>query len=294
MLVTVLTPTYNRAHLLPNLYNTLCNQSNMNFIWMIVDDGSTDNTTKLINQIQKDKKFDILYFQKVNGGKHTALNYGISKVETPLLFIVDSDDWLPDNAISTIEEYYEKYHSYDNLCGFSFLRCYANGNINYGPFPIDEAIETYLEARINKNLGGDKAEVFYTSIIKKYRFPEFTGEKFYSEDGVWIRISGEFDMVHINKCIYFCEYLEGGLTRSGSKMKIKSPLGMMDRSRNFLLSKSKWIVKVKHSLLFLIYGMFAHLKAKTLWEQHPAPIFFLFTFPVAIFIHILWRNKYSK
>ena len=206
--------------------------------------------------------FPIRYVYKENGGKHTALNLGIGMIESELTFIVDSDDYLTGDAIETIFEYHEKYKNRiepDKLCGYSFLRAYSNGEVNTGEFPMDEVIDTYRQQRINNNLLGDKAEVYYTAVLKKYPFEVFEGEKFMPEDAVWLKMSGPYNMVHINRVIYICDYLEGGLTKTGRKMKIYSPYGMMYRSAVYLNDPDvKLKVKIKMMILYHIYSRFAN------------------------------------
>ena len=222
--LTILTPTYNRAVYLPKLYESLRAQTNRDFLWLVVDDGSEDETKELIASYG-DGTIRIRYIEQKNGGKHTALNRGIHEIETELTFIVDSDDYLPENAVETILRYHEKYKTTPNLCGYSFLRCHGDGRVNTAYFPAEELIGTYAGVRINGGIGGDKAEVFYTQLLKQYPFPTFPGEKFLPEDVVWMQISGPYEMVHINENVYFCDYLEGGLTNSGKRMKIHSQIG---------------------------------------------------------------------
>lgn len=119
-LITVLTPTYNRGHLLSNLYHSLLEQTTADFEWMIVDDGSIDNTSDVVESFQADGHFSITYLHKTNGGKHTALNFGIARINTPLTIIVDSDDRLLQNATREIESLYYKYCDDDRIATWSF------------------------------------------------------------------------------------------------------------------------------------------------------------------------------
>ena len=112
MYITILTPTYNRGENLKKLYKSLLKQKDNRFEWLIVDDGSTDGTKKIIDEFLMDSKINIKYLYKKNGGKHTALNLGIKEINTDLIFIVDSDDYLNDNAIQSINEVHEKYRGY--------------------------------------------------------------------------------------------------------------------------------------------------------------------------------------
>lgn len=267
MTITILTPTYNRAGTLPKLFESLQGQTSKDFEWIVIDDGSKDNTTELVKEfVEKAEGFLVTYLKQDNSGKHVALNNGISKAQGELIFIVDSDDWLSDNAVETILEYREKYSSQKQekkLCGFSFLRAYSDGTVNTGEFPVDGVIDTYRQQRINNNLLGDKAEVYYADVLKQYPFEVFEGEKFMPEDAVWLKMSGPYNMVHANRIIYYCDYLEGGLTKSGRKMKIHSPYGMMYRSSVYINDPEVALkVKVKMMLLYHIYSHFARIKDK--------------------------------
>lgn len=293
--ITIITPTYNRAELLKRLYKSLKDQTNFDFEWLIVDDGSTDDTEGIIQEFQKENVFIIRYIKQKNGGKHRALNAGIRLIETELTFIVDSDDYLPTDAVSIILQYHERYKGNRNLCGYSFLRCYEDGRVNTAYFSKDEEIATFREIRINGNIGGDKAEVFLTSILRKYPFPEFEGERFLPEDVVWIRMSGPYQMVHINKCIYISEYLEGGLTKIGRSMKIYSPRGMIERSRAYLNDDKVCIkVKLKMMVLYLVYGRFANIQYKELIKKvNQKGLFLLLLLPSQL-IYYKWKHEAGR
>lgn len=287
--LTVLTPTYNRAAYLPRLYESLREQTNRDFLWLVVDDGSEDETKELIASY-REKMDNIQYIEQKNAGKHTALNRGIREIGTELTFIVDSDDYLPKNAVETILRYHEKYADTPNLCGYSFLRCHADGRVNTAYFPSEELIGTYAEVRINGGIGGDKAEVFYTRILKQYPFPTFPGEKFLPEDAVWMQMSGPYQMVHINENIYTCDYLEGGLTNTGKRMKIRSPRGMTLRAKIYLNDSGVcYKVKLKMMLLYQIYGRFARIPAKQLKAEVGERALWYFCKGPAFFFYLAWK-----
>ena len=293
--ITILTPTYNRADYLEKLYGTLCRQTNKDFCWMVVDDGSTDNTREKMAGFMQRAEIDIESMTKENGGKHTALNMGMKYIRTELVFIVDSDDYLPPDAIQIILDYHEKYRKDKeklHLCGYSFLRFYSNGKVNTAFFPKDEEIATYLQVRINGGIGGDKAEVFYSDALREYPFPEIEGEKFLAEDVIWMRMSEKYKMVHINRCIYISDYLEGGLTKTGRRMKIYSPKGMMLRSKIYLGNKEvKEKIKGKMMLLYVVYGKFAGLSYSELKREIEGHrLLFALSYLPGIFFYIKWKH----
>ncbi len=254
MKVTILTPTYNRSHTLERLYNSLIKQTNNNFEWMIVDDGSKDNTESLVKQFINDNKINIEYIKKENGGKHTALNVGIKETKNEMIFIVDSDDFITEDAVDIISCYYEKYKNEKGICGFSFLKANTQTMEVIGQkYSKDEYRDNYINCRINKNVSGDKAEVYYTDVLKKYPFPEYEGEKFLSEDVVWIEVAKKYDTIYINKIIYYCEYLSDGLTSNDKKMKFASSLGSMHRGKQMMSNKINLKTKIKGAIIYNCY-----------------------------------------
>lgn len=288
--ITVLTPTYNRSKYLEKLYESLKNQTNKNFEWFIIDDGSEDETEQEVDKWKEDKIINITYMYKENGGKHKALNLAIKHIDTVLTFIVDSDDWLTEDAIETIEYYYNKYKDNKKIGGFSFLRKYSNGTINGREFPKNELIDNYINVRINANMLDDKAEVYYTEILKQYPFPEFEGEKFISEDVIWIPIAKKYDMVHINKAIYIGEYLEEGLTKSDKKIKVHSPLGMMEHAKVLMYKECCFKSKCKGTILYTIYGLIANKKLLEIYAQIRKKFLFILLLPISIILYEKWKK----
>ena len=294
--LTILTPTYNRSTTLPRLFESLKEQTVQSFVWMVVDDGSQDGTGELVEGWKKEAEFPLICLYQENGGKHSALNRGISRIETELTYIVDSDDYLPDDAVEIILNYHEKYREAEGLCGYSFLRCYPDGRVNEACFPEDEKTDTYINARINGGIAGDKAEVFYTRILKQFPFPVYEGEKFVPEDLIWVQMSGPYRMVHINRCTYISEYLEGGLTRSGKRMKIKAPRAMTERARIYLNHPEvNGKTKCKMALLYVIYGHFAGCSGRQLMEglNSRSRGWYAAGYVPGTILYLLWRRKYG-
>lgn len=293
--ITVLTPTYNRGKLLQKLYKSLYEQDCKKFEWVVVDDGSTDDTSVFVKQMKSEADFPIYYYKKKNGGKHTALNFAYQYIKTPLTFIVDSDDYLTTDAISCIEEVYEKYKDEENLCGFCFLRGKSGGGyLSTSGVPKDGMKESYVQCRINRNIGGDMAEVWYTHCLKEYPFPEFKGEKFLGEDIVWVKMSEKYKMRFFNHVIYISDYLEDGLTNNRRKHNIGSPNGCVKRAEVFLDSGIHLKAKIKSILQYEIYGKFANKTNRELFCKTKHKLLYVLFFLPAYILYGKWKKENAK
>ncbi len=228
MRITVFTPTYNRAYTIPRLFKSLKNQTFKDFEWVVVDDGSCDNTQQIFSEILSEKVFfPIKYVKTENGGKHRAINCGVKIASGDLFFIVDSDDFLPDNSLETIVKYEDSIPKSEKylFSGVAGLKGVDSDNFVGKTFDGNYIDITYLETQ-KHGIYGDKSEVYYTDIIKKYPFPEFDNEKFIMESVVWNEIGAAgLKLRYFNEVIYFCEYLEDGLTSQGNQKFISTPKG---------------------------------------------------------------------
>lgn len=228
-MITVFTPTYNRAHLLLRLYESLKEQTSMDFEWLIVDDGSQDNTTDVLKNIidKGETDFSIRYFRVENGGKHRAINYGVQKANGEAFFIVDSDDWLTKDSIKDINFYFNQIKNDNTFAGVAGLKASINDNSKQLTFEGEFLDATSLE-RKRYGIFGEKAEVFKTDILKKYPFPEYLDEKFISEAIVWHKIAQDgLKLRWFNKTVYIFEYQEDGLSKNLYKKYQDSPIGYL-------------------------------------------------------------------
>ena len=293
MTVTVLTPTFNRGRVLEKLYESLKKQTCKDFEWIIVDDGSSDNTQDIVEKWISQNEISIRYLHKENGGKHTALNYAIKQIESKLTFIVDSDDILTANAVETVLRYHRRYEDETNLCGYAFLRAYPDGKINGKEFLPDEKVASYIEARINSDdTSADKAEVFRTSCLKEFPFPEYPGEKFLGEDIVWVRMARKYMMVHVNKAIYIGNYLEDGLTKNRRLHNIKSPVGCMNRAREFMKPDINKKYQIKAALQHIIYGKFADISVAGILKDSPNKKLTVICLVPGLILQKIWKRKF--
>lgn len=294
MILTILTPSYNRAYILKKLYASLQEQSDKSFVWMVIDDGSTDDTDTLIQELSETADFPIQYVYKENGGKHTALNKGIELINTELTIIVDSDDCLMPDAVETIINFHQQFKDQEGLCGYSFMRVYPDGKIIGKPFQKEGMINSYIEQRINSNdMYSDKAEVFYTSVLREFPFPIFENERFLSEDVIWLPMGRKYKTVYSGKGIYICDYLEDGLTKNRRRNNIKSPRGCMYRASLYLENDICLRHRLRAGLQYWIYGWFAGERTKWLWANGQQKMILLICCLLARVLYLIWRRKYQ-
>lgn len=230
MKITVFTPTYNRAYIIEKLYRSLQRQTYRDFEWLIVDDGSTDNTEEVIGKWQKENNdFPIRYYKKINGGKCRAINYGVELAEGLLFFNVDSDDYLTNDALEKVAKWEEELPKDKKYCGVvGNLGTSENETPNtpwHEPYRDANLLERYDEY-CEQPIDGERALVFYTEIQKKYKYPEFEGENFITPAVTWNRMAHDGYLVRIfDDIIWVYEYQSDGLTASGNKRFLERPQG---------------------------------------------------------------------
>lgn len=243
MRVTIFTPTYNRAYIIRNLYDSLCRQTCKDFEWVIVNDGSSDNTSSLITQIIAENIIDIKYFEQPNGGKHIAVNKGVEMASGELFFIVDSDDYITDDAVEQISRQWNSIKDKTKVAGLCFRKIELKSNTIIGKmFPADGKLATSLQIMYKWQIRGDKAEVFRTAILRKFPFPTYSGEKFVTEALIWNKIA-KSDCPYlccINSGIYYCDYLTDGLTFNFNDILRKNPKSYTKYYLSLLFTPIVW------------------------------------------------------
>lgn len=222
-MITVFTPVYNRANMIGSLYESLKLQTYKKFEWLIVNDGSTDNIENVVEKFKQEQILNIRYFSQANGGKHRAINRGVSEAQGELFFIVDSDDTIKPNALELLYKYYQQIKDNDHFAGVAGYRCNLQGDAIYN-FKVAETLDcTSIQYAYHFNQCGGLAEAFKTSILKEYPFPDIPGEKFCAESLVWNRIAQQYKLRIFPEEIYIWNFLQDGLTRSSIKNRMENP-----------------------------------------------------------------------
>lgn len=223
--LTIFTPTYNRGEYLKKLYISLKNQSIHNFEWIIVDDGSTDNTKSIVDSFS-DNQFTIKYIYQKNSGKHIAFNHSLDLCTGDLFFCVDSDDYLTPNAIQIIYEQANSSIFHQNeIIGMVGYRIFKDKKISGNAFPSSKNIISYNELYYQYRKGGETALIYKTKIVRFHRFSCYPQENFLSEEILYSKLDNYGKLIIVRSPFYVMEYLEGGLTNRWFQNWIKNPLG---------------------------------------------------------------------
>ena len=292
--ITVFTPTYNRADLLPRCYESMTKQSCQNFIWMIIDDGSTDSTKELVRcWMEVNHDFEIQYYFKSNGGLHTAYNEAIAHIETPLCVCIDSDDYMPDDAIENILSLWEKNGS-DKYAGIIGLDFKPDGSVIGDLLPqivsvnlIDLLVGKY---RI-KN--GDRTLVVRSDLYKKYApMKSFSGEKNFNPHYMHLQISKEYDFLVLNQNLRFVEYQSDGMSNSILNQYRSSPNSFAETRKLYLsFPDTPFAFRFRHSVHLVSSSLLAKNFYKVLKESSNKTLLILaFPFGCVLTIYILVRT----
>lgn len=263
MKISVLTATYNRGKFLERIYNSLIRNmtsetEDVEVEWLIMDDGSTDNTKEVVEKFVKREKIDVRYFYQENQGKMSAINSLAPNVTGELWIECDSDDYFTDDAFKIIQEAYKEHDNYDEaLYAMCFLKYDSKGNNMGNDFKND--MTTMFDLYFKEGETGEKALVFYTEIRKRFMHQLEHGEKFVTEARMYHQMDIGYQMFCVNKPIMICEYQEDGYTRNITEQYEKYPFGyynyfkeILDRDMTGVIIRKR-LYAIKHFILSAYY-----------------------------------------
>ncbi len=246
--LTIVTPTYNRAELLKNAYRSLCEQTCGDFVWMIVDDGSTDGTEEVVQSFIEEGKVGVRYIKKENGGKYTALNIAFKEAETELVALcLDSDDEYVPDAVEKITSLYEKTDK--RYEGYVFIRTDHVSRLDDGL-----SVASWQEAVSEERFEGESIIVLKSEYARQFSFPVIEGEKFFTEGYVWLQMTEPFYWSRTNICTG--TYLDDGYSKNIMKLFAASPRSHMMYNN---LRVSLWKKTLKRLKFAAYYDGFAML-----------------------------------
>lgn len=285
-IVTVFTPAYNRGYTLGRLYKSLIKQTDNRFCWIVVDDGSTDDTKELVSTWIKENKIDIQYFRQENQGKPSAHNKGVELSKSELFTCVDSDNYLKDNAI---EEIITTWHNHPDDC-IGILGYIEREKEGVLTSCSDDAISKgTLRYLYDHGLSGDTILVYKTEVLKKYSFPKFKDEKFIPEAYLYDLLDREGKLMLLRKSLYVCEYLPDGYTAGMARLLFRNPEGYFC----YINQRLKFDVSIKQRLADSIrYDAMAIAHSrKRIIRDAVYPLYALMAYPAG---WIFYKKRYAR
>jgi len=290
--LTVFTPTYNRAYTLWKGYEGLKRQTSRDFKWVIVDDGSTDNTRKLVEGWMKENLVLIEYYYKKNGGMHTAHNEAYRHIDTELAVCIDSDDYMIENGVELIIARWRKYGS-KKYAGMIGLDVFEDGSIIGTAFP--EGLHECKTYELKRKYGVvcDKKYVYCVDVIKKYLpYPEFCGERYGQVNWLYQKIDRDYDMLCSNDVYCVVEYMQDGLTINVYEQHRTSPRTRAVESEALMTYLPYWDQKYKLAIMYVSSAIFA--KDITLLWKTAHKFLVICAIPLGIAYNISLRFKKTR
>lgn len=291
--ITIFTPTYNRAYALKNSYEAMKRQTQSNFIWLIVDDGSTDNTKEVVEEWQKEAhSFRIDYVYKENGGLQSGYFEALKHVETELCGCIDSDGYLVDDAIESIQNIWNSPRD-NKIAGVMGLDAYVGGDVIGGLLPEDMKRINLIDLDIRQHRKSDRVFFIKTEIYKSVQPPKrYPGEKTMNESYLLFSVAKEYDFLVLNKPICMAIYDENGLTAQGWRRYFMKPNTYVDW-RLFLLTfdHTPLSFKIRNTLHYIAECRIARRKV---FRDTPHKVMTLLLYPAGILYYLLLRFKYGR
>lgn len=261
MFLSVITPTFNRAHTLKRCYDSLCAQTDKDFEWIVVDDGSSDTTRELISGFILENIIPIRYFYQENGGKQRAHNRGVYNALGEMCVCVDSDDALTPRAVEIARAtWYARGDS--RAIGILAKRGdFEKSKPICTDWPDGLKESPMMELQYKYNFSGDTVLFFDSAALKEHYFAEFEGEKFVPEDSLYAQLDEIGPMILLKDVLYLCEYLEGGLTSNYKRLLMNNPMGTAYCYYCRMISAKKLSIKLKNAIVSESYLSLSGKKA---------------------------------
>lgn len=301
MKIIILTPTYNRPENLKQLFTTLQQQNCKDFLWLIVNDGSKANYVPVVEEIKNKADFDVEYMQKENGGKSSAINYAFDYIadKDSFVAIIDDDEQLLPDATEKLSSYAEEYKD-SNIGVIHFYRKLVNnhkglsdGEIIARPVFERDYTMTFQEFK-SKKYFADGYIGYFLRKVGNTRFPIFKNEKYVGPTVLVMLVTMKYDMLWSHEVLGCTDYLEGGLSKQGRPLRMKSPRGMATRCLLMQTKESGWKLRLTQSVGYYAYLKLAGIDTigSEIGKTH-RPLFPLLAKPLGLMLCAYWRRKYK-
>lgn len=291
MTLSIYTPTYNRAYILPQLYSSLLRQTVKDFEWLIIDDGSADNTKELVSEWIDENKITIRYYYQENKGKQEAVNLAHSKISAELNTCIDSDDFIVDDAVDFIIDFWSKIKNDNTLAGFVALDSYKNGEIVGTRFPV-ELDKTKFTSFYKYKIKGDKKFIYRTDVINQYPpYPSIRGEKFPAPGYLYRLIDQDYDLLLVNKVLCIVEYLSDGISSNKFTQFKNCPHSFAFYRLERMRLANSYKEKFRHSIHYINSCLFAK---KSILKNNPYKLASVLAFPFGIVLYLYLKFTTKK
>lgn len=286
--LTIFTPTFNRAHLLPRLYDSLKNQTNLDFVWMIINDGSSDNTDGVVQGFIEENVVEIHYIKQKNQGMHGAHNTAYKNCKTVINTCIDDDDTITANAVELI---LDKWNSIDQkkYSGIIALDAYFDGKLIGTPFTTES---TTLENFYLKGGRGDKKLIYRTEVMNQYpEYPIFEGEKYVGLGYKYLLADQDYELATLNEVVCLVDYQPEGSSNNMWRQYYKNPKGFA-----FIRKEQMKISKSPKRIAMDAAHYVAHSFRSKNWNfisESPQKVLTILAIPFgfALYLYTLYQNK---
>lgn len=225
-LLTVFTPTYNRAYILPQCYRSMCRQTCKDFVWLVVDDGSTDDTRALVESwMREDNGFILRYVYQENKGMHGAHNLAYETIDTELNTCIDSDDYMPDDAVEKITTFWQNCDRDETIAGFLALDVDKDGKVIGTRLPENVTRATSYEVYYKFGVRGDKKFILRSDLTRLDPYPVFEGEKYVNLATKYSVLDKDYKLLLLNEPVCVVEYMPDGSSLNMIRQYFRNPRG---------------------------------------------------------------------
>lgn len=291
--LTVFTPTYNRGYKIKDLYDSLVAQTCDDFTWLVVDDGSTDDTRSLIEGWRAEGKVDIEYIWQENGGKQRAYNTGVQRCDGELFFTIDSDDLLVPDAVEAVLARWAEVRDDPGIVGVLAMQGIDADTPMHDPLPHDLRRTTVWGLWYHRGCKGDVALIYRTDVLRRHPFVVEPNEKFIGETYVYFQMDDEGDLAVLDKVLWIAAYLPDGYTRNVRRVARENPVGYM-RLKWMYIERARadglWRLEFESTILYLVAAHFAGRFGEG-FRRVPNRLFALIAVPGA---WLLWSTEFQR